>query len=45
MIRKIICFLSDRFQLKITTIEKSKDVDKLKFNELLRDLQTYEVNN
>lgn len=45
MIRKIICFLSDRFQLKITIIEKSKDVDKLKFNELVRDLQTYEVNN
>lgn len=44
VIRKIRRSLLERFQTKITIIDESKDVDKLKFNELVGKLQTYEAN-
>ena len=43
MVRKILRSLSERFKAKVTTIEKSKDVDSLKVDELLGLLQTFEI--
>lgn len=33
----------ERFHTKTTTIEESKDIDKIPLIELVRDLQTYEL--
>jgi hypothetical protein len=42
LIKKIIRFLSERFIIKVTTIEESKDLDAMKIEELVGFLQTYE---
>ena len=36
--------LPERFQVKITAIEKSRDIDALKVKDLVRSLQTFEAN-
>ena len=36
-------FLPERFYAKITTIEESKDIDKIPLTELVGNLQTYEL--
>jgi len=41
-IKKILRSLLDRFKIKVTTIEKSKDLDKMKIEELVGSFQTYE---
>jgi len=40
--KKILRSLSERFRIKVTTIEESKDLDSMKIEELVRSLQTYE---
>ena len=35
--------LPERFHAKITTIEESKDIDKIPLTELVSNLQTYEL--
>jgi hypothetical protein len=42
LIKKILRFLSERFRIKVTTIEESKDLDAVKIEELIGFLQTYE---
>jgi len=42
LIRKIIRSLPERFRIKVTTIEESKDLEEIKIEELVGDLQTYE---
>jgi hypothetical protein len=41
LIKKIIRSLLERFKIKVTTIEESKDLDSMKIEELLGSLQTY----
>ena len=41
--RKVLRFLPERFHTKITTIEESKDIDKIPLTELVGNLQTYEL--
>ena len=41
--RKVLRFLPERFHTKITTIEDSKDIDKIPLTELVGNLQTYEL--
>ena len=41
--RKVLISLPKRFHAKITTIEKSKDIDKIPLTELVGNLQTYEL--
>jgi DNA polymerase III sliding clamp (beta) subunit (PCNA family) len=41
LIKKIIRSLPERFKIKVTTIEESKDLDSMKIEELLGSLQTY----
>ena len=36
--------LPERFQVKITAIEKSRDIDALKVEDLVGSLQTFEAN-
>jgi uncharacterized FlaG/YvyC family protein len=36
-------FLPERFKIKVTTIEESKDLDTMKIAELIGSLQTYEL--
>ena len=36
-------FLPERFHTKITTIEESKDIDKIPLTKLVGNLQTYEL--
>ena len=36
--------LLERFQTKVTAIEKKKDIDALKFEDLVGSLQIFEVN-
>jgi hypothetical protein len=43
LIRKIIRSLPERFRIKVTTIEESKDLEKMKIEELVGSLQTYEL--
>ena len=43
ILRKILRFLPKRFHAKITTIEKSKDLDSIPLIELIRNLQTNEL--
>jgi RNA-binding protein YhbY len=43
LIRKILRSLPERFKIKVTTIEESKDLEEMKIEELVRSLQTYEL--
>jgi hypothetical protein len=43
LIRKILRSLPERFWIKVTTIEESKDLEEMKIEELVRSLQTYEL--
>jgi hypothetical protein len=42
LIRKILKSLPERFRIKVTTIEESKDLEEMKIEELVGSLQTYE---
>jgi len=42
LIKKILRSLPERFRIKVTTIEESKDFDSMKIEELVGSLQTYE---
>jgi RNA-binding protein YhbY len=42
LIKKIMRSLPERFRIKVTTIEESKDFDTLKIEELVGSLQTYD---
>ncbi|KAF5933585.1 hypothetical protein HYC85_029756 [Camellia sinensis] len=42
VVGKILRFLPDRFQPKVTAIEEAQDVDNLKLDQLVGNLQTYE---
>jgi hypothetical protein len=42
LIRKILRSLPERFKIKVTTIEESKDLEEMKIKELVGSLQTYE---
>ena len=41
IVRKVLRSLSKRFHAKITTIEESKDIDKIPLSKLVGNLQTY----
>ena len=43
IVTKVLRSLPERFHAKITTIEESKDIDKIPLTELLGNLQTYEL--
>ena len=43
IVRKVLRSLPERFYAKITTIEESKDIDKIPLTELVGNLQTYEL--
>jgi hypothetical protein len=43
LIRKILRSLPERFRIKVTTIEESKDLEEMKIEELVGSLQTYEI--
>ena len=43
VVRKILRSLPESFRAKVTTIEESKDLDKIKVQELIGSLQTYEL--
>ena len=43
IVRKVLRFLLERFHVKITAIEESKDIDKIPLTELVGNLQTYEL--
>ena len=43
IVRKVFISLPERFHAKITTIEESKDIDKIPLTELVGNLQTYEL--
>ena len=43
IVRKMLRSLSERFHAKITTIEESKDIDKIPLTELVGNLQTYKL--
>jgi hypothetical protein len=43
LICKILRSLPERFRIKVTTIEESKDLEEMKFEELVGSLQTYEL--
>ena len=43
IVRKVLRSLPERFHAKITTIEESKDTDKISLTELVGNLQTYEL--
>ena len=43
IVRKILRSLSESIHAKVTTIEKSKDLDDIKVQELIGLLQTYEL--
>jgi hypothetical protein len=42
LIQKILISLVERFRIKLTTIEESKDLEEMKIEELVGSLQTYE---
>ena len=44
IVQKILKSLPERFQAKITIVEKSKDIDALKVEDLVGSLQTFEAN-
>ena len=43
IVRKVLRSLPERFHAKISTIEESKDIDKIPLTELVGNLQTYEL--
>ena len=43
IVRKVLRSLPEKFHTKITTIEESKDIDKIPLTELVGNLQTYEL--
>ena len=43
IVRKVLRFLPERFHVKITIIEESKDIDEIPLTELVGNLQTYEL--
>ena len=43
IVRKVLRSLPERFHANITTIEESKDIDKIPLTELVGNLQTYEL--
>ena len=43
IVRKVLRSLPERFHSNITTIEESKDIDKIPLTELIGNLQTYEL--
>ena len=43
IIRKVLRSLPERFHVKITTIEESKDINKIHLTELVGNLQTYDL--
>ena len=43
VVRKVLRSLPERFHAKITIIEESKDIDKIRLTELVGNLQTYEL--
>ena len=43
IVRKVLRSLPERFHVKITIIEESKDIDKIPLTELVGNLQTYEL--
>jgi hypothetical protein len=43
LIRKNLRSLPERFRIKVTTIEESKDLEQMKIEELVGSLQTYEL--
>ena len=43
VVRKILRSLPESFQAKVTTIEESKDLNDIKFQELIGSLQTYKL--
>jgi len=43
LIRKILRPFPERFRIKVTTIEESKDLEEMKIEELVGSLQTYEL--
>ena len=43
VVRKILRSLPESFRAKVTAIEESKDLDKIKVQELIGSLQTYEL--
>ena len=43
IVRKVLRSLLERFHAKITTIKKSKDIDKIPLTELVGNLQTYKL--
>ena len=44
LVLKIVRVLPDRFQTKLTAIEEAKDLDKIKVEELMGSLRTFELN-
>ena len=43
VVRKILRSLQERFKLKVTTTEESKDIDSMRVDELIGFIQTYEM--
>ena len=43
IVGKVLRSLLDRFHVKITAIQESKDIDKIPLTELVGNLQTYEL--
>ena len=43
LVRKVLRYLPERFQAKITAIEESKDIDKILLTKLVGNLRTYEL--
>ena len=43
VVRKVLRSLPERFHAKITIIEESKDIDKIRLTELVGNLQPYEL--
>ena len=43
IVRKVLRSLLEKFHAKITTIEESKDIEKIHLTELVGNLQTYEL--
>jgi len=42
LLKKILRYLPERFRIKVTTIEESKDLDSIKIEELVGSIQSYE---